>query len=271
MSVGSARPEWWLAGAVLALYLASFTLPAIQVPEIQSQGGPLVLSGFFCFRVGLSSALRGDFLGVAWSANLLLLLGFVLLLARRLSLALAAGAWAVAAGLCVYQLDLPGEWHLREGFYLWIGSMGLLVVGSGLTPGPRGARAADRELGDLAVLGPLEDLDLSGSEVTDDGLQCLTRLPELRKLNLADTAVTDAGLRPLAGLPRLEELDLSGTAVGDAGLDHLTALVGLRRLHLGSTRVSAAAVERLRAALPGLRVCGPMPDRWPRYVREQDL
>jgi hypothetical protein len=122
--------ECWLASAVLALYGASFFLPAVQVPCVMCGTGPVSLRGSQCFVLGLSGVPRGDLLGLAWLANPLVLVGVFLLLAGRRAAALVVGLFAVAAGVCAAHLDVPEPWRLREGFYLWVGSMGLLAAGS---------------------------------------------------------------------------------------------------------------------------------------------
>jgi hypothetical protein len=53
----------------------------------------------------------------------------------------------------------------------------------------------------LAVLPYLRELNLTGTRVTDAGLEHLTGLAQLHELTLTDTQVTEAGLpRHLAGV-----------------------------------------------------------------------
>ena len=65
---------------------------------------------------------------------------------------------------------------------------------------------------------PVIGLDLTGSDVTDAGLQHLRGLPQLQELVLHHTKVTDAGLGHLSQVTRLRGLWLGSTKVGDAGL-----------------------------------------------------
>jgi hypothetical protein len=128
----------------------------------------------------------------------------------------------------------------------------------------------------LEMLPDLQNLDLTGTEVTDAGMVSLAGLVHLRGLNLVGTLVTDAGLVHLRrltnlgslGLPEgvtdaglrhfedmtdLRDLDLTRTQVTDAGLVHLNGLKKLRTLLL-STQITDAGIERLRRTLPGVKV-----------------
>lgn len=63
----------------------------------------------------------------------------------------------------------------------------------------------------IATLIRLSDLDLGGSEITDDGLAAL-RLPRLGVLSLRDCALVsgDGFLAAIRGLPALERVDVRG-------------------------------------------------------------
>jgi hypothetical protein len=63
-------------------------------------------------------------------------------------------------------------------------------------------------------LASLKSLDLSGSSITDAGLQHVAAFPALRELDLSRTGVTSAGLVVLDHLKELEWLGLSGTSIG---------------------------------------------------------
>jgi hypothetical protein len=61
----------------------------------------------------------------------------------------------------------------------------------------------------------LLELDLSGTRITDRGLQALTAFQILQRLDLSGTQVTRHGLASIVEeLPALEHVGLSGTAVG---------------------------------------------------------
>jgi internalin A len=141
-------------------------------------------------------------------------------------------------------------------------------------PGYDGAFTAD-----LKSLGELSDLDLSSTDVTDDGLANLAGLTNLVYLNLEGTQITDAGLIHLERLTKIETLYLPSNRITDAGLSDLTGLAklsrlcllgdsqvtdsGLRRLErlpnliyldLRGTQVTGAAVKELQEVLPGLTI-----------------
>jgi hypothetical protein len=109
-----------------------------------------------------------------------------------------------------------------------------------------GTQVTDAGLEHLKGLTQLWRLSLNGTEVTDVGLEHLKGLMQLQGLYLTRTKVTDAGLEHLKGLTQLRVLRLSGTQVADAGLEHLKGLTQLERLDLSGTRVSGAGLEHLK-------------------------
>lgn len=92
----------------------------------------------------------------------------------------------------------------------------------------------------------IEDLDLSGTAVTDAGLKFVAG-SALRTLDLSGTKVRGAGLRHLS---QLRELDLSMTDVDDAGLANLQGMVHLEKLDVSRTKVKG----------PGLATLGRLPN-----------
>ena len=73
-------------------------------------------------------------------------------------------------------------------------------------------------MGRLAELSHLEDLDVNGTQVTDEGLGRLRNLRELRGLSVGGPQITDKGLASLAELRGLRDLSLSRTGVTDDGV-----------------------------------------------------
>ena len=139
-----------------------------------------------------------------------------------------------------------------------LGLSGTRIGGDGLgfldaAPGVRDLELADTEVtdADLATLftqpRPLNSLDLSGTRITDLGVEHLVEATWLGKtwLKLARTRITDEGLRHLAEMKNLYRLDVSGTQVTDTGLAYLRSLDNLTLLQVGGTRVSAAGLAQL--------------------------
>ena len=89
-------------------------------------------------------------------------------------------------------------------------------------------------------------LDLSGSkELTDAGLRHLARLPSLEHLDLSGTAISDAGVDVLRGLPRLRTISLAWTRVTDEGVRALAPCHDLERVNLAATAAGDAALRVL--------------------------
>ena len=75
----------------------------------------------------------------------------------------------------------------------------------------------------------LESLDLSGTRISDEGLESIGRLANLRELMLDGTALSDAALARRQGWE-------------------------LRSLYVLDTAITPEAIGSLKAAIPGLRV-----------------
>ena len=99
----------------------------------------------------------------------------------------------------------------------------------------------DSQLGLIANLKELEQLDLDATEIGDLGLASLARLQSLKRLRLGSTTVSDRGLAHLAALDKLESLSLAGTLVRSLG----PLPASLRELDLSSTSIKAEALAHL--------------------------
>lgn len=64
-------------------------------------------------------------------------------------------------------------------------------------------------------------LDLTGTQITDEGLKEVVKLQKLEALWLSNTKITDENLKELAKLQKLQELFLDGTKVTAAGVAEL--------------------------------------------------
>lgn len=90
----------------------------------------------------------------------------------------------------------------------------------------------------------LSRLSLMKGHLSSKTLSQIARLSRLRILDLTDTDLTDDGLKKLS-CNGLECLDISGTDVGDKGLSHLAALPDLYALYLRDTRITDAGLEQI--------------------------
>ena len=72
----------------------------------------------------------------------------------------------------------------------------------------------------------------------------------VREIDLGGTEISDEGLEYLKYFPRLEWLCLEETAISDNGLQHLAAITGLKKLELKGTSVTSHGVAMLRRAMP---------------------
>jgi hypothetical protein len=92
-------------------------------------------------------------------------------------------------------------------------------------------------------------LDLSGMQITDDMLNQLKGMGPISEMKLNGSTLTDEHLAVL-NEPELGslllKLDLSNTAVTGAGLEKLTNLLVLADLNLAGTKVTSADVQRFR-------------------------
>ena len=106
---------------------------------------------------------------------------------------------------------------------------------------------------DLAICAPLlpgvYTLDLSGTQITDDGIPYLASMTRLRRLELAHTSITGKGFRASAGLLSLKYLDLSGTSVTDDDLPEPEKSGEISLLCLADTSITDRGAVRL-ARLP---------------------
>ncbi len=102
---------------------------------------------------------------------------------------------------------------------------------------------SDRGIAYLGGLSELQELKLArrqrdyGPWITDDALRTIGGLTDLTRLDLTGLDITGEGLKHLAPLKRLEVLYLSRTQVTNDGLAELAALKSLRYLDLVECRI----------------------------------
>jgi len=108
-----------------------------------------------------------------------------------------------------------------------------------------GTKVSDAGLESVRSLKELESLFLPFTAVKGPGLKVLAGLPQLRVLDLSKTAITDSALESLRGVQSLQVLSLIGVPVTDEGLKQVACLTRLRRLDLTGTQVTDRGLEYL--------------------------
>lgn len=106
----------------------------------------------------------------------------------------------------------------------------------------------------LGAKGHITWLNLSDTDLNDEGLKSIGQITNLTKLNINNTDITDAGLDALSDLERLTMLNLYGTAITDAGLEKLSGLKSLESLYVWQTETTEEGIEKLKASLPNCKV-----------------
>lgn len=122
-------------------------------------------------------------------------------------------------------------------------------------------RVRDGDLAQFAAWLPeLEEIDLTGTKVTDAGIEAIAGLTKLRKLQLSGTKITSAAIAHLTRLTALTDVYLINTAIDDTAIEGLARLTGLRKLSVSGTKLTADGLERLRQALPMTTIIAEMVD-----------
>lgn len=94
-------------------------------------------------------------------------------------------------------------------------------------------------------------LQMANPDVTDETLTYLKGMSRLHNLDLSNTQISDDGLAALRGLP-LKELRLAHTKLTDAGFqEHIVPIASLQMLDVRDTSVSKDAVDAWKKAVAG--------------------
>ena len=103
--------------------------------------------------------------------------------------------------------------------------------------------------------GRVMELRLEIQSIDEKILETIQKLGELRDLNLNGTDLTDDGLAKLAVLEKLQTLRLDETHITDTGLLPLETLEDLRLLAVKKCKtITSLGVEKLKRRLPDLNV-----------------
>jgi hypothetical protein len=139
------------------------------------------------------------------------------------------------------------------------------------------SQTTDAGLVHLARIPQLKDLNLHWSEgITNSGIVPLKQLPHLRALDITHSQVTDEGLRTIAGFRFLQRLSISRSGLTISGLKALNTLTSLTALDLDNVSQDNSGLdlsglillEDLMLSLKRVRVAGEMVNE---PFREQDI
>lgn len=95
----------------------------------------------------------------------------------------------------------------------------------------------------------------ANKDVTDADVELLHGCTLVRELDLSDTQVTDEGLHVLEDFEKLERLVLARTGVTEAGFkEHIEPIVTLMELDLRGTKVPGKLARDWQAKVPGRKL-----------------
>jgi internalin A len=110
----------------------------------------------------------------------------------------------------------------------------------------RGTWVSDADLRRLNQFHDLNELDLSLTHITDQGMQEIKGLRGVTALDLYYAEyVTDEGVAAIKDWKGLKRLNLHGTKAGDTALEHIAGINTLESLNVGSTLMTDVGLERL--------------------------
>ncbi len=103
----------------------------------------------------------------------------------------------------------------------------------------------DKSVSDICTMTDMVNLNLQGTDLTDEGIKALSPLTKLRRLNICDTLVTQKGLAVLKNMPFLDNLNLSRLTLGDGVVEQLKPLSNLQQLDLCGTQLKEKSLLQL--------------------------
>lgn len=92
------------------------------------------------------------------------------------------------------------------------------------------------------------ELDLSNSNVTDEGMEIVQSLTNLRWLDISNTKITDVGLKKLSKFDKLTYLRVKNTPVNGTSLEGAAYVPVLESLNLSYTQISDHTFKYLNQA-----------------------
>ena len=109
-----------------------------------------------------------------------------------------------------------------------------------------GGSVSERGLSHIQKMLCLEELDICGCVVNDDGIRHLVNLPNLQQLTLSNAGVTDLALSRIRETHGLKTLSIFDCDITDASIPYLATMSGLRCLRLGGVEISDRGLHELR-------------------------
>ena len=100
---------------------------------------------------------------------------------------------------------------------------------------------------DLSDIGPLRQVEMSGSHVTDRGFAHLAGNPLVHNVNCRRAKITDRGLDAIQGNLSLYYLDISGNDITDRGMSSLAKISSLSGICLRDTLITDQGLRDLSA------------------------
>lgn len=109
---------------------------------------------------------------------------------------------------------------------------------------------------DLRFLKALQQEDLQSLfmyEITDTALEYIMHLKSLEELYLSDSAFSDEGISRLSSLANLKRIYLYHINITDSGLKSLYALRHLAQFTCSGTHITDVGLQKLQNAIPGVK------------------
>ncbi|MDP3533242.1 MAG: hypothetical protein Q8S31_08170 [Alphaproteobacteria bacterium] len=91
----------------------------------------------------------------------------------------------------------------------------------------------------------LQELDLTGTQVTKEELKIIANMNKLKRLNLTANYLQNQGAEIIAGMKHLENLNVTGNKISDIGINSLCLMHDLKKLDLSRNQFSDAGETEL--------------------------
>ncbi len=127
-----------------------------------------------------------------------------------------------------------------------------------------GTKITNRSIVILSAIKSLKLLNVSYTLIDDDGMSHIGRNQDLEVLSLSGTQVTDSSMDELKNLSSLKVLSLENTLITDSGLDDLKDVPDLVSVYLKGSKVTVEGMTKLQEEMPDLRI------HHPNYKKPQD-